>query len=68
MDVWGKSCSKRKITIIPNAIDLEKFAFNPEKRNLLRQKLGLENKFVLGHIGRFVYQKIIRFLLMYLQR
>ena len=58
-----KAVQSGKITIIPNAIDLERFAFNPDKRNLLRQKLGLENKFVLGHIGRFVYQKNHSFLI-----
>ena len=58
-----KAVQSGKITIIPNAIDLEKFAFNPDKRKLLRQKLGLENKFVLGHIGRFVYQKNHSFLI-----
>lgn len=58
-----KAVQSGKITIIPNAIDLEKFAFNPDKRKLLRQKLGLENKFVLGHIGRFVYPKNHSFLI-----
>lgn len=46
-----------KVIIIPNAIDLDRFAFNPEKRNELRRTMGLGDKFVLGHIGRFVYQK-----------
>ena len=58
-----KAVQSGKITIIPNAIDLKRFAFNPDKRNLLRQKLGLEKKFVLGHIGRFVYQKNHSFLI-----
>ena len=57
-----KAVQSGKITIIPNAIDLEKFAFNPDKRKLMRQKLGLDGKFVLGHIGRFVYQKNHSFL------
>lgn len=52
-----------KIKIIPNAIDLDKFAFNPEKREILRNKLGLEDKFVLGHVGRFVYPKNHLFLI-----
>lgn len=58
-----KAVQSGKITIIPNAIDLEKFAFNPDKRKSLRQKLGLEEKFVLGHIGRFAYQKNHSFLI-----
>lgn len=62
--MYGKKpVQSGKITIIPNAIDLEKFAFNPDKRKLMRQKLGLDGKFVLGHIGRFVYQKNHSFLI-----
>ena len=58
-----KAVQSGKITIIPNAIDLERFAFNPDKRKSLRQKLGLDGKFVLGHIGRFAYQKNHSFLI-----
>ena len=58
-----KAVKSGKITIIPNAIDLERFAFNLDKRKSLRQKLGLEGKFVLGHIGRFAYQKNHSFLI-----
>ena len=47
----------RKIIIINNAVDLKKFAFNRIRRNILRRELGLENSFVIGHVGRFVYQK-----------
>ena len=58
-----KAVQSGKITIIPNAIDLERFAFNSYKRKSLRKKLGLDDKFVLGHIGRFVYQKNHSFLI-----
>lgn len=58
-----KAVQSGKITIIPNAIDLEKFAFNSDKRKSLRKKLGLDDKFVLGHIGRFVYPKNHSFLI-----
>ena len=58
-----KAVQSGKITIIPNAIDLERFAFNPDKRKSLRQRLGLDGKFVLGHIGRFAYQKNHSFLI-----
>lgn len=39
--------------ILPNAIDAKLFAFDPEKREMMRKKLHLENQFVVGHIGRF---------------
>ena len=39
--------------ILRNAIDVSKFAFQPEVRQRLRLSLGLENSFVIGHVGRF---------------
>lgn len=52
-----------KVNIIHNAIDLDKFAFNPEKRATLRKELGLEGTFVIGHVGRFMFQKNHEFLI-----
>lgn len=43
--------------VIPNAIETDRFKFNPEERHLLKEKLGLENKIIIGHVGRFDYQK-----------
>ena len=52
-----------KVTIINNAIDLKKYAFVPEKRKALRKELGLKNEFVVGHVGRFMFQKNHDFLI-----
>lgn len=53
-----------KVTIIHNAIDLNKYAYNEQKRITLRKELGIKkNQFVLGHVGRFVYQKNHEFLI-----
>lgn len=49
--------------VFNNAIDLEKFSFDAQKRAVLRKELGLEGKFVVGHIGRFCYQKNHEFLI-----
>ena len=49
--------------MIPNAIDTEKYRFNPEIRDEVRCSLGIQDKFVIGHIGRFVYQKNHDFLI-----
>ena len=39
-------------------MDLEKFAFNEETKCEIRKKLAIpEDAFVLGHVGRFSYQK-----------
>ena len=62
--MYGKNAIiNSKITIINNAIDLEKFKFNKEKRERLRKELGLENSFVIGHVGRFMKQKNHEFLI-----
>lgn len=46
-----------EITLISNAIDVEKYSFSMEKREKLRRELGLPGKFVIGHVGRFDLQK-----------
>ena len=62
--MYGKQAVESgKVTIINNAIDLDKFAFNQEKRDELRKELGLEGKFVVGHVGRFMKQKNHEFLI-----
>jgi glycosyltransferase involved in cell wall biosynthesis len=43
--------------ILHNAIDVPRFAFQKETRESLRQAHGLENCFVIGHVGRFNVQK-----------
>ena len=49
--------SNKASQIINNAIDVECFQYNEVMREELRSELGLEDKFIIGHIGRFVYQK-----------
>ena len=63
--LFGEKAFKNdKIKIINNAIDLEKFKFNKEKRNEIRKKLKIdENIILIGHIGRFVTQKNHEFLI-----
>ena len=56
--MYGKKMmDSEKVTIINNAIDLKKYAFDSSKRKGLRKKLGLANELVIGHVGRFMYQK-----------
>ena len=49
--------------VIPNAIDAMKYSFDERKRREVRKRLKLEDKYVIGHIGRFDYQKNHTFLL-----
>lgn len=53
-----KNISLNHITIINNGVDLEKFRFNVEMRYEMRKKLNIrDNELVIGHVGRFAYQK-----------
>lgn len=42
---------------IRNGVNLNKFRFDPVIRKKQRQILRVENKLVIGHVGRFAYQK-----------
>ena len=59
----NKNIKNGRVKIINNAISINDFKFNIEKRNVIRNKLGIDNKLVLGHIGRFNDQKNHRFLI-----
>ncbi|SHN11322.1 glycosyltransferase [Halanaerobium congolense] len=63
-DLAGKYMFKNyNFKIIKNAIKSSDFKFNKLIRNRYRKRLDLENKFVIGHIGRFAYQKNHDFLI-----
>ena len=53
----------KPVEMIYNAIDVEKFAFNQDIRDKLRESLGVKNKHVYGFAGRIVYQKNPLFLM-----
>lgn len=46
-----------RIKLVENGVELERFAFNPTIRARIRGDLGLKDAFVVGHVGRFAYQK-----------
>ena len=52
--IYGKNSDFR---VFNNAIDLDKFLYDPQKRAAICKELGIENRKVIGHIGRFCYQK-----------
>ena len=54
----GKFLFKNKNFIfIPNAIEVDRFLYNESLREKKRKELGIENEFVVGHVGRLSYQK-----------
>lgn len=58
LDRFGKKIvSSDRFSVLNNAIDTQKYIYNPETRKKMRLELGLEDAFVVGHIGRFNYQK-----------
>lgn len=59
----NKEVNKNNVKVIHNAVDLEKFKYNEEKRNQLRKELNIEDKIVIGHVGRFTQQKNHMFLI-----
>lgn len=61
--LFGEKVPREKIKILPNAIDVEKYSYNAEKRYIMRKKMGLENRIVIGCIGRYTFQKNHKFLL-----
>ena len=42
-----------KITVVNNGIDLDKFRYNAAERAEVRKRLGIDENFVVGHVGRF---------------
>lgn len=54
----NKAFDSGEVVILNNAIDVSKFKYNPEIRELKRAELKIEDDtLVIGHIGRFVQQK-----------
>lgn len=64
ISVFGEQAVKDGKTIfIPNAIDCPAFAYDEEKRKEMREKLGITDQYVIGHVGRFHYAKNHEYLL-----
>jgi glycosyltransferase involved in cell wall biosynthesis len=71
-EMWA--CSKKagewlygnimKFSVIPNAINTEKYQYSEVKRMQLRKQLGIsDDDFIIGHVGRMSYQKNHEFLI-----
>lgn len=57
--LFGKAAYR----VLYNGIDTSLFSFDQSARDSIRKKLGIENRIVIGHIGRFSPEKNHRFLL-----
>ena len=63
--LFGKRAVKKgKVFILHNAVDIDRFKFNPETIKQMREKYHIkDDEIVLGNIGRMVEQKNQTFLL-----
>ena len=57
-DVFGETAMKAgRVKVIYNAIDVGRFTYDENVRQEVRAQLGIGGELVLGHVGRFEYQK-----------
>ena len=59
---WGIHRGE-KCYVMKNAVDVHKLKFDEQERDLVRSRLNLSNKFVIGNVARFTYQKNHEFLI-----
>lgn len=62
-DVAGEWIFNQKYVLVPNGINVDKFAFSQETRNTYRDKLGIQAKHVIGHVANMSPEKNHIFLL-----
>ncbi len=61
---FGKKCiENQKAILVNNGLDINQFTFSKDKREKIRRELDIEDKIVIGHIGRFNTQKNHDFLI-----
>lgn len=61
--LFGKKNFKQNGSVLPNSIELEKFAFSYSDRIKVRKELNIENKLVMGNVGRLSKVKNQAFIL-----
>ena len=52
-DIVGRGLAPEKVTVIPNAVDIESFDVGGQADAALKQRLGLDGAVVVGFIGSF---------------
>ena len=58
-----KAVDEGKVRLIKNGIMVDDFVFDEKVRAEKRRELGLSDKYIVGHVGRFMQQKNHMFLL-----
>ena len=67
-DIVARGVDPAKVTVVPNAVDVNKFALGREPDTSLRRRLALEGAIVLGFIGSFYAYEGLALLLQALPR
>lgn len=62
-DIAGRWLFNKEFEILSNGIDIDSFKFSNIIRMKYRKELGLENKFVIGHVGYMDIEKNHMYLL-----
>ena len=57
-----KRVANHETRVIHNAIEIDRFLYNENVREKMRNQNNLQGKFVIGHVGRFASQKNHSFL------
>jgi PEP-CTERM/exosortase A-associated glycosyltransferase len=52
-DILARGIPERRVTVIPNAVDIDAFRFGEAGDEELRARLGLSGKVVVGFVGSF---------------
>ncbi len=52
-EIVERGIPRDKVTVIPNAVDIERFSFLPKRDGELAARLGLEDAIVFGFVGSF---------------
>lgn len=58
----SKIMARGDYVLVRNAIEINKFLYNENIRTRIRREFGLEDRHVVGHVGRFMHQKNHSFL------
>lgn len=62
--IFGKKAVREgKVKYINGIIETERFKYDEQVRREMREELGVSDKIVIGHVGRFMQQKNHMFLL-----
>ena len=61
---FSKKICRNRLTILKNGVDLNRFHFDPEVRSKMRLRYDIsDNCVLLGHVGRFTFQKNQKYIL-----